>query len=126
MGKKISDAFAARLAGFAPDATVRAIVMIQTPPTAKPSGRRMTRVERLAAVEAIKESARTAIGEIDDIVRATPNGRRLSETAGAMGSIVVETTRAGLELVATLDRVKAILEDQPVSLERRPGADGQT
>lgn len=112
MNKKISDEFTARLAGFAPDAMVQAIVIIQVPP--KPSGRRMSRVERRAAVEAIKESAQTAISAIDDVLESH-NGKRLSETVDVLGSILVEATPAGLEALATLDRIKAVLENQPVS-----------
>lgn len=114
MDKKISEVFEARLAGMASGTIVRAIVMIQVPPAAKPSGRRMTTAERMAVIEAVKQSAQTAFPAIDKVLQPR-GGKRLSETASAIGSIIVEATPFDIRALAALEQVKAILEDQPVS-----------
>ena len=114
MDKKISEVFESRLAGMASGTIVRAIVMIQVPPTVKPSGRRMTTAERLAVIDDIKQSAQTAFPAIDKALQPH-GGKRLDETASAVGSICVEAMSSGIRALAALDRVKAILEDQSVS-----------
>ena len=65
-------------------------------------------------INAVRQSAETALPDIDEVLRRF-DGKRLSNNVSALGSIPVETTPAGIKALATLDQVKTILEDQPVS-----------
>jgi hypothetical protein len=47
-------------------------------------------------------------------------GKRLALGVNALGSVPVESTPDGITALASLDSVKAILEDQPISLLSGP------
>ncbi|SRR5712692_7188798 len=115
---KISREFAARLDRFGPQQKVRAIVLLRTKETGVAPTRRRSRVNRQATIEAVRQSAEQALGEIDGIL-ARFDGRRLADV-NALGSISVETTARGIAALAASEHVKAILEDQPISLLARP------
>ncbi len=112
---KISSGFAARLKRLGPRDKVYAIVLLRTGDAAAPSGRRQSRAEREAAVEAMRTSAGKALNELDDILKRF-DGQRFADAPDALGSIPVETTVAGIETLASSDWVKAIVEDQPIQL----------
>lgn len=112
---KISPEFAARLDRFGPQQKVHAIVLLQTKNTGSTTApQRRSRVNRQATAEAIRQSAMQALGELDEILERF-NGRR-SADANALGAIPVETTARGIAALAASEHVKAILEDQPISL----------
>ena len=114
---KISDEFKARLDGVAPHQKVRAIVLLHTKRAKRKLGRRLSRVERKAAIAAIRKSAEGALVEIDEIL-GRHNGERLSDV-NALGSILIETTAAGIITLAASENVSAILEDQTISFLRQ-------
>ena len=116
---KISREFTARLDRFGPQQKVRAIVLLRTKETGTATTQRRSRLNRQATIEAIRQSAEQALGEIDGILERF-DGRRLAEV-NALGSIPVETTVRGIAALAASKHVKAILEDQPISLLARPG-----
>jgi hypothetical protein len=62
-----------------------------------------------------RKSAEAALPDIDGILKRF-NGKRLATSPDALGCIPVETTAAGITALAASERVKAILEDQPISL----------
>jgi hypothetical protein len=63
----------------------------------------------------VRRLARPALLSIDRILHRF-RGRRLAQGADALGSISVEATPAGIEALAASEYVRAILEDQPISL----------
>lgn len=111
---KISREFTARLDRLKPDQKVRAIVMLDIG-AAKTAGGRRTRGERNQVVSAIRETAEAALPDLDGMLERFA-GRRLAAHADALGCVPVEATVRGIVALASLDHVKAILEDQPVSL----------
>jgi sorbitol-specific phosphotransferase system component IIA len=78
------------------------------------AGERRSRDERAAVIAQMRSRASQALKEIDAIL-ARFDGRRLSEAPSALGTIAVESTPAGIAALSESDRVKAILQDQPVS-----------
>ena len=118
---KISAEFSARLARLKPADKIRAIVMLEVERGGKARARRISPAQRQAAIDAIGESAKEALVEVDDILLRF-EGKRLALTANALGYLPIETTRAGIEALAESEQVKAVLEDQPISLLRKPKA----
>jgi hypothetical protein len=110
---KISPGLASRLQDLAPGEKVRVVVLLRTPGAGK--GRRTSSAERGAAVKAVKESARTALGEVDDILERF-DGRRLSSSPDAFGAVAVKATAPGIRALARSAKVKAIMEDQGIRL----------
>jgi hypothetical protein len=113
-GGKLSPQFAKHLAQLKPEDTVRAIVLLRLPELGPAPGRRQSRAERQAALDAVRRSAEAAVTAIDAILDRA-GGQRLSSDAGVLGSLTVETTSAGVGALAASEHVKAILEDQEIS-----------
>ncbi|HSR29409.1 MAG TPA: hypothetical protein VLY63_02515 [Anaerolineae bacterium] len=111
--KKISTEFAARLRRYGPEEKVHAIVFLATSDVEGSSGKRQSREERAAVLEAMQNSARQALDDIDTVLNRF-DGQRLAETPSALGSIPVETTPAGIKALASSKWVQLILEDQPI------------
>jgi hypothetical protein len=112
---KISAEFAARLQRLAADEEIRALVLVRRPDTgpvgsAVPADREQSRHIEAAVT---RERVQDAFVEVDQTL-ALVGGRRLTERPNALGHIVVETTRSGIESLCGLDCVGAILEDQPI------------
>jgi hypothetical protein len=112
---KISAEFAARLQRLAADEQIRALVLVRRPDagpvgSAVPADREQA---RHMAAAATRERVQDAFAEVDQTL-ATVGGRRLTVRPNALGHIVVETTRRGIESLCGLDCVGAILEDQPI------------
>ena len=82
-------------------------------------GNTRSRGERKSAIDAIRESSRVGLLEIDDILERF-DGKRLAADVDALGCVAVETTPAGVKALAEADRIKAILEDQPISPLAKP------
>jgi hypothetical protein len=112
---KISPNFTSRLEKLSPNQKVRAIVLLNLESGAEGKTKRLSSAERKAAMESVRQSAQFALPEIDEILQSF-EGKRLSDEVNALGSVAVETTAAGIISLAQSDRVKAILEDQPISL----------
>ena len=112
---KISPEFAARLDQLGPKQKARAIVMLRTKGAGELSGQRQSHVKRQKTIEEIRKSAEPAIADIDDILKHF-GGRRLGNSPDALGSIPVESTAAGIAALAASKHVKAILEDQAITL----------
>jgi len=110
---KISREFTARLDRLTPDQKVRAIVMLDIGAT-KAAGGRRARGERPETVTAIRETAEAALPDLDGMLKRFA-GRRLAAHADALGCVPVEATVQGILALASLDHVRAILEDQPIS-----------
>src|SRR3972149_7763698 len=112
---KISREFAARLNGLGPHQKVRAVVMLETGSAVKAGAGRRPAAVRQAAIASMTEAADEALASIDGSLRRC-GGQRLAKSANALGAIPVETTVTGISALAASKHVKAILEDQPISL----------
>lgn len=112
---RISDQFRARLDQFPPKHKVRAIIMLRSGTVGKLAGRRQSAAERRAAVEAVLETAKSSLAGISGVLELH-GGRTLADAPDALGSVPVETTVAGIKALAASKHVKAVLEDQPVSI----------
>jgi hypothetical protein len=116
---KISTEFARRLARLAPDAMARAIVLLDTGPAPAAAAGRPSKAERKAIAEAIQTAAAPALAEVDRLLERS-GGRRLAPGPDLFGSIPVEAPASALLALAGSEHVRAILEDQPLSLLRDP------
>jgi hypothetical protein len=116
---KLSPQFAKHLAQLKPEDTVRVIVLLRLPELKPAPDRRQSRVERQAALDAVRRSTEAAVTAVDAILDRV-GGQRLSSDADVLGSLTVETTSAGVGALAASEHVKAILEDQDISSLSRP------
>ncbi|MDC3952780.1 hypothetical protein [Polyangium jinanense] len=107
---KISPEFRRRLTGFPRGERVRAVVLLKT--EIEGGGRRRNRQE---IMEATKTAARMVMAELEPLLSAT-GGHFLADSPDALGSVPVEATPEGLEALSTNEKVRAILEDQPIAL----------
>lgn len=114
---KISHNFWARLSRLEPRQSVRAVVLLHTQTPIRGTGGQRSPGERRKAVDAARRSAEQALIDVDVILQRH-GGRRLAPHPDALGTVPVETTAAGITALAGSRHVKAILEDQPVSLIR--------
>lgn len=110
---KISRELTARLDRLGPDQKVRAIVMMDTG-TEKP-GRRRSLGTRSETVSAIRKAADAVLPDLDGLLKRF-EGRRLAAHADALGCVPIEATARGIVALASLEHVKAIFEDQAISL----------
>jgi hypothetical protein len=110
---RISSDFAAYLNQLDADELVRAIVLparqIQTATANQPS----RRGERQAMIEATKRLNERRFHEIDELLTRY-GGQRLTQRANTLGSVAIETTADGVEAIANLDWVSAVIEDQSI------------
>lgn len=113
LSAKISPNFRARLSRLEPTQKVHAIVLLRSP-RGEAGNRQEARANRKAILERVREAAAAALPDIDAILERF-DGKRLAESADALGSILVETTPDGVEALAASDHVKTILEDQIIS-----------
>jgi pimeloyl-ACP methyl ester carboxylesterase len=116
---KIGAEFAARLARRKPQQKVRAIVLLGTDVAGETPARRQSRAEQQTLIEARRKSAEPALIEIDKTL-ARHDGKRLATSISTLGTVPLETTAAGIKALATSQYVKAILEDQAISLLAKP------
>jgi hypothetical protein len=115
---KISPEFVTRLASLTPDQKIRAIVMLQTGDAGVAISRRRASGQRDAVLRATRRQAEAALPDIDR-VHDQFGGKRLSREVDALGGVSVETTVAGILGLTSLGRVKAVLEDQKISVIRQ-------
>jgi len=114
---KISPEFAARLGRLGPKQRVRAIVVLNAETAG--TGQRQSQAERQAVIKAMRQSAERALTDVDDVLKRF-GGQRLANIPDALGSLPVETTAAGIAALAASKYIKAILEDQAITLIPRP------
>ncbi len=112
---KISREFAARLEGRKSDEMVSAVVMLETEPATRRTGRRALRTQRKMLTEAMQRSVEAAADDIAEVLEKF-GGRRLEHQLDTLGSLAVETTPAGIKALSECPRVRARLEDQSISL----------
>ena len=112
---KISSEFGSRLASMSPDQKVHAVVVFAANAREGRLARRQAREERKAAIESVREAAKQALQQMDKTLEKF-GGRRLQADLNALGTIAVEVTPAGINALARSKSVKAILEDQRVTL----------
>lgn len=117
---KISREFSARLEHIKPKQKVRAIILLQGQQTGSAATQPRSRLARQDTISTIRQSSEQALRAIDRILKRF-DGKRLAD-ANTLGSVPVETTTEGISALADLDDVKAILEDQPISLLAKVGA----
>lgn len=117
--EKISREFSARLARRPPNEQFRAIVLLREAAETDSHGRRKSTAERKAAIAARRLVIEAAVPEIQAILKKY-GGMQLPNQLDALGGLAVETTPAGIRALAACEHVRAILEDQPISLITRP------
>jgi hypothetical protein len=116
---KISPEFARRLSRLAPSATVRAIVLLESGPVPATATGRPSRAARRETAETMKTAASGALAEVDRLLERS-GGRRLTPGPNLFGAILVEAPAAALFALTASEHVRALLEDQPLSLLREP------
>ena len=94
---------------------VRAIVMLETEPATHGTGRRALRTQRKKLTEAMQRSVEAAADDIAEVLEKF-GGRRLEHRLDALGSLAVETTPGGIKALSECPHVRAIVEDQSLSL----------
>jgi hypothetical protein len=116
---KISPEFARRLHRLAPGAMARAIILLDTGPAPAETSGRPSNAARKETSEAIRTAATAAMAEVDRLLERA-GGRRLAPGPDLFGSIPVEAPVSALLTLAGSEHVRALLEDQPLSLMREP------
>lgn len=112
---KVSAEFSDRLSSLPADRKLHAVVLLDTAPNAEKTAARQSRSERKAALDVIRQSARSALEKVDSVLKEC-GGRRLDNEVTALGTVTVEATPAAIHALARLKDVKTVFEDQPVSL----------
>lgn len=110
---KISPVFRDRLSQLGCDDLTRIILMLQAAPP-RSAAHRLTAPERQQVLVATRISAEAVFSQIDAIFSEF-GGRRLSNAASGLGTIVAEATPAAIAALSTLEQVEAIIEDQHVT-----------
>ncbi|MCH7814092.1 MAG: hypothetical protein IID40_08735 [Planctomycetes bacterium] len=116
---KISAEFSIRLTRLKPGQTVRAVVMLDVAKSKKSGTGRMSRQQRQAAIKVLRQAGETALTGIDEIL-CRFDGKRLDQQVNALGGVLVEAPAHGIRALAAAPQIKAVLEDQPISLIGRP------
>src|SRR5262245_41664194 len=101
---RISPQFRMRLHQLDPVQKVSAIVMLQTTGNARATDQH-TRSARKQTVESVRLAATEVLPQIDKILDRY-DGKRLSETPTALGTVLVETTAEGILALADSEYVK--------------------
>ena len=112
--EKISPEFFDRLNRLDPEQKIRIIVMLFLGDKKTPN-KRLQHVKRAEKMKNILKSSQKAIFEIDHTLEKY-GGQKLASKPNALGCLPVETTVSGVNSLASLKEVKAIMEDQPISL----------
>lgn len=111
---KMSSEFASRLLRLDPKQKARAIVLLRVESDWKPPESGGSQSRREHTIEVMQEAERL-LPHIDTILKRH-GGQRLASKPNVLGSIPVEATADGIRALAQCKHVKAILEDQPISL----------
>jgi hypothetical protein len=111
---KISREFEARLIRLDSERKVRAIVMLQINRPDSEPGQQQARKSRQATIKSIRQTADLALHDVDTILERF-DGKRLTDNANALASILVEAPPDGIRALADSKHVKAIFEDQAIA-----------
>jgi hypothetical protein len=114
---KISPQFARRLAELAPDAIARAVVLLDIGPAPAVEQGRPSKAARRAIAESIQKATEPALAEVDRLLECS-GGRRVRQGPDLFGSVPVEAPARTLLALAESEHVRALLEDQPLSMLR--------
>jgi hypothetical protein len=111
---KISSEFAHRLSELEPHQVVRVLVLLDF----KNNTERLCDSQKfpdknISVVEHISNLEKQALDHIRKIIQDN-DGKQLAEHFSLLGSIPIEITAAGVYELATLDAVKAVIEDQQI------------
>ena len=110
---KMSDSFRERIARLDPAESVRAVVVLFA--HAAPDVLvRQSLEERRAAVAVVRAAGVSALPQIDRVL-VQFGGRRVSASASAVRTLLVDATPAALHALSALPEVEAILENQPLT-----------
>ncbi len=104
-----------RLDRMNPDQMIRIIVVLSPMSERREPKVRLTKHERDKKIEEMKRLHRPVLAEIDAVLDRF-GGSKSTRGMEALGCVLVETTAAGIEVLALIANVKAIMEDQPISL----------
>lgn len=115
MTEPLSQEFRARLADLSPDQSVRVILVLNVRGGVNADKRRATPDQRRAAAKHARQRGEAVLSDIDRMLECV-GGKRVSELAGALGTVAVEIPVKAIETVAERDDIKAILEDQKLKL----------
>jgi hypothetical protein len=111
---KISSEFAHRLSKLNPHQVVRVLVLLNVKNNINLlSNSQKFSDNHISAVKNISNLEKQAINGIHKILQDN-DGKLLAEHFNLLGSIPIETTVAGVYELATLDAVKAVIEDQEI------------
>jgi hypothetical protein len=97
-----------RLQASGPDDRLRVVLLVAAPAGATAQQRRRRRAETGARMRA---AAHDLLPAVDSLLTAH-GGERLSAAATVLGTLAVETTPAGVQALARLPAVEAVLGDQ--------------
>jgi hypothetical protein len=117
--RKISPEFARRLARLAHGAMARAVVLLDTGPVPSAAPGRTSKPARKEVAEAIRTTATPALWAADRQLERS-GGRRLAPGPDLFGSIPVEAPASTLLALGRSEHVRALVEDQPLSLLHNP------
>lgn len=110
---KISEPLKARLSQMGAEDIMTAIVITRH---ASGSGKRLDQRRRSGLIRSSRKAAGKARTTLAAALAEHEDGEVLPQDLGALGGVVVRATRRGLETLAQRSDVKAILEDQKVSV----------
>ena len=111
----LSQEFRARLAELSPEQTVRVILVLNLRGGVNADKGRPTPDQRRAAAKHARQRGEAVLSDIERMLESF-GGKRVSELAGALGTVAVEIPVKAIETIAQRDDVKAILEDQKLKL----------
>jgi hypothetical protein len=97
-----------RLRASRPDDRLRVVLLVAAAPAGAVAPRRRRRAETGARMRA---AAHDLLPAVDSLLTAH-GGERLSAEATVLGTLAVETTPAGVQALACLPAVEAVLGDQ--------------
>jgi len=112
---KIDPEFLDRINIMPPDQIIRVILILSDDNEYEQPKTRRTEQERKKIMESVLKSGAKAMNEINSVLQAY-GGTNLTSSPNILGCISIAATGAGIKALACLDKVKAIMEDQPVYL----------
>ena len=112
---KIDPGFLNRINSLPANQIIKAILILSDETEYKHPETRPTEQERKTIINLVLKSGEKAMQEINSILQAY-GGTKQASSPNALGCLSIATTGAGIKALACLDRVKAVMEDQPVYL----------
>ena len=112
---KIDPGFLNRINSLPANQIIHAILILSDETEYKQPETKQTKQERKEIMDFVLKSGKKAMQEINSILQAY-GGTKLASSPNALGCISIASTGAGIKALACLDKVKAVMEDQPVYL----------